>query len=416
MAASANYRRSNRAPLFKSLSAVLRNGGSPDYSLILAVAGLLVLGIMMVYSATFDIAYQNTGSLFHLVAKHCVWVGFGVLLMIALAFVPYDFWQRIAVPILLVTVTLLVLVLILGDEVFGATRSFFGGSVQPAEPAKLAMVIYAAVWLVSKGDQIRNLTYGLLPFAVLVGLVAGFIIGQPDMSAAGLIVVVCFSMFFLAGADLFQLGIGSAAAGVTFWLVITQIEYVKKRLGEYVFPWQDPSGLGEHSQHSLIALGNGGLIGVGLGKGRQKFGYLYTQHTDSIFGVVGEELGFVGCMVVLLLFAVIAYRGFRIAAGSSDSFGSVLACGITCLLTYQALMNIAVSAGLIPFIGTALPFVSYGGSAITVSLASVGILLSVSRGNRIGKRSKFSASMDIGRRDRGARVSRAGRSSGTRRR
>lgn len=415
MTASVNYRRSKRAPVFKSLAGFLRSGGSPDYYLVTAVAGLLVIGMMMVYSATFDIAYQEYGSLFYMASRHYIWIGLGVGLMIALAFVPYDFWQRIAVPILAATLILLVLVLIVGDEVFGATRSFFGGSVQPGEVAKLAMVVYAAAWIVSKGDQIRNLTYGLFPFAVLVGLAAGLIVGQPDMSAAGLVVLVCFSMFFLAGADLFQLGIGSAVAGVTLWLVVTQFEYANKRFGDYVFPWQDPAGLGEHSQHSLIALGNGGLFGVGLGTGRQKFGYLYTQHTDSIFGVVGEELGFVGCIAVMLLYAVVAYRGFKIAY-KSDSFGSVLACGITCLLTYQALLNIAVGSGLVPFIGTALPFLSYGGSAITVSLASVGILLSVSRGNRIGMGGKFRASVDSGRRDWGARVSRPGRSSSTRHR
>ena len=415
MTASLSHRRSNRVPLFKSLSALLRNGQSPDYILIGAVVGLLVIGILMVYSATFDIAYQRYGNLFYLASRQYVWIGFGVVLMIALVFVPYDFWQRIAVPILSVALILLGLVLIVGDNVFGATRSFFGGSVQPGELAKLAMVVYAAAWIVSKGDQIRNLTYGLFPFAAFVGLAAGLIIGQPDMSAAGLIVIVCFSMFFLAGADLFQLGIGSAVAGVTLWLVATQIEYASKRFGDYVFPWEDPAGLGEHSQRALIALGNGGLLGVGLGRGRQKFGYLYTQHTDSIFGVVGEELGFVGCIFVLFLFAVVAYRGFKIAS-ESDFFGSILACGITCLLSYQALLNIAVCAGLVPFIGMALPFLSYGGSAISVSLASVGILLSVSRGNRIGRRSKFSASMDSGRRDWGARVSRTGRSSSTPRR
>jgi len=415
MTASAGRRRSNRIPLLKELSAILRKGGSPDYVLIAAVAGLLVLGMLMVYSATFDIAYQNYGNLFHMASRHYMWIGFGIVLLIVLTFVPYDAWQKVAVPILIITLILLILVLVVGDRVFGATRSFFRGSVQPGELAKLAMVMYSAAWIVSKGDQIRNLTYGLLPFAVIVGLAAGLIVGQPDASAAGLIVIVCFSMFFLAGADLFQLGIGSVIAGVTLWLVVTQFGYVADRFEGYVFPWQNPEGLGDHSWHSLIALGNGGLFGVGLGKGRQKFGYLYTQHTDSIFGVVGEELGFVGCIVVLSLFAVIAYRGFKIAS-QSDSFGSVLACGITCLLTYQALLNVAVSAGLLPFIGTALPFLSYGGSAITVSLAGVGILLSVSRGNRIGRRSKFSASMDSRRGDWGTRVSWAGRSSGTRRR
>jgi len=407
MTAGARGRRTNRLQVFQRVSAVLRSGGSPDYILMVAVVGLLLIGLMMVYSATFDLSYQETGSSFAMASRHYKWTGLGVAVLLVLMFVPYDIWQNLAVPVMGVTLLLLILVLIVGDEIYGATRSFFKGSVQPAELAKLATVIYVAAWLVSKGDQIRDVTYGLIPFAVLIGLVAGLIMLQPDVSAAGLIVLTAVSMFFVAGADLLQLGIGSVVGGLTLWVVVTQIDYVNKRIEEFVPPWKDPAQLGVHSQRSLIALGNGGLLGVGLGQGQQKFGYLYTQHTDSIFGVVGEELGFVGCIAVVALFVLMAYRGFRIAS-QADSFGSVLASGITCLLVYQASVNVAVCTGLLPFIGVALPFLSYGGSAVTISLTGVGILLSISRGNRIGKRSRFSTSMDSWWRNRGARVSRSG--------
>jgi len=398
--------------VFQRAAAVVRNGHSPDYILLIAVVGLLLIGLMMVYSATFDRSYQEQGSSFSLALRHYEWTGIGVILLVVFMLTPYDVWQRLAVPIIVIAVVLLILVLLVGYEGLGAKRSFFNGSVQPGEPAKLAIVIYSAAWIVSKGLQIRDVMYGFLPFAVLVGFVAGLIALQPDYSAAGLVVVTALSMFFFAGADILQLAIGSSVVAVTGWAVVKQVSYVSDRLGQFVPPWEDPKLLGLHTQRSLVALGNGGLFGVGLGQGRQKLGYLFTQQTDSIFGVVGEELGFVGCMLVIGLFALLAYRGFKIAS-EADLYGSLLASGTTCMLIYQALLNIAVSAGLLPFIGAALPFLSYGGSAMTVSLASIGILLSVSRGNRIEKPSRFGPGLDGGWRNGGTRVSLFGRGPGS---
>jgi len=351
----------------------------PDYILMLAVAGLVIIGLMMVYSATFDWSYQKYGSSFRIASRQFLWVGLGLIALMVMAGIPYDWWQRVAVPVMGVALLLLVLVLFVGDERFGARRSFFGGSVQPGELAKLATAIYVAAWLASKGDQIRDVTYGLVPFP-------------------------------------FQLAIGGIVSGITFLVLINQLPYARQRIDEYLQIWRDPTRVGYHIQQALIALGSGGLFGVGLGQGQEKLGYLPAAHTDSIFAVLGEELGFVGCLVVVGLFVLLAYRGFKIALEASEPFAALLACGITCWLTFQALINVAVMTGLLPFTGIALPFISSGGSAMVVSLAGVGLLLSVSRGRRVGKQvrkgERRRAHLDRRWGNRGTRLSRSGRRAG----
>jgi cell division protein FtsW len=391
-----------------------RARASVDYGLVLAVVGLLVIGLMMVYSATFDWSYQEYGSTFRIASRQFLWVGLGLVGLVIVAAIPYDRWRQLAVPIMGGTLLLLILVLFLGEEHFGAKRSFLGGSIQPGELTKLAIVIYVATWLASKGDQIRDVTYGLIPFAVLIGVVAGLIVMQPDVSTAILVVLTALAMFFFAGADIFQLAAGGAVSIVTFILLINQLAHAKKRLAEWLETWRDPTLVGYHIQQALIALGSGGPFGVGLGQGQQKIGYLPTPHTDSIFAVLGEEMGFIGCMLVISLFVLLVYRGFRIAREAPDAFAALLACGVTCWLAFQALVNMAVMTGLIPFTGVALPFISFGGSSMVVSLVGVGLLLSISRGKPAGQRtSKLSgkgnlryANLDRRWGNRGTRLSR----------
>jgi cell division protein FtsW len=376
--------------------------------------------MMMVYSATFDWSYQEHENSFLIASRQFGWVGLGLLTMIVAAAAPYDWWQRAAVPIMGVTLFLLVLVLIIGEEVFGAKRSFLGGSVQPGELAKLTMIVYIATWLTSKGDQIRDVRSGLIPFAVLIGAVAGLIVAQPDVSTSVLIVLSALAMFFFAGADIFQLAIGGAFSIVTFILLVSQFPHARQRLIDWLAVWGDPNLVGYHIQQALIALGSGGPLGLGLGQGKQKLGFLPAPHTDSIFAVLGEELGFVGCIAVIGLFVLLAYRGFKIAREAPDAFAALVACGITCGLVFQALVNIAVVTGLAPFTGVALPFISSGGSSMVVSLTGVGLLLSISRGKRVGqrkartKRGDFQhAALDRRRGDRRTRVSRSIRGTGT---
>ncbi len=392
-----------------------RGHTSPDYVLVLAVTGLLIIGLMMVYSATFDWSYQVHQNSFRIASRQFLWVGLGVIALVAVAAVPYDWWQQVVIPVMGVALFLLVLVLLFGDDRFGARRSFLNGSIQPGELAKLALVLYVAAWLSSKGDQIRDVTYGLTPFAVLIGVVAGLIVMQPDMGTAVLLVLTALAMFFFAGADVLQLAAGGVVSGVTFLLLVNRIGYAKQRIDEYMLIWRDPMRVGYHIQQALIALGGGGLFGVGLGQGQQKLGYLPAPHTDSIFVVLGEEVGLLGCLLVIALFMLLAYRGFKIALEAQDAFAALLACGVTCWLSFQALINIAVMTGLIPFTGTALPFISFGGSAMVVSLAGVGLLLSISRGKRIGKRkgSRQHANLDRRWGNRGTRLSRSSRRTNT---
>jgi cell division protein FtsW len=353
-----------------------------DYVLLLTVAALLLIGLMMVYSATFDWSYAETDSPWSFFMRQVIWVALGLAVMAVLSRIDYIWWRRMAVPIMGIALVLLVLVLAFGSARFGAQRTFLNGSVQPSEPAKLAVIIYIAAWLSSKGQKLRQMTYGLIPFAVLIGLIAGLIVLQPDFSTAILVVLTAGAMFFIAGADLLQVGLGCGVSGVTFYLLIMNSPHGADRLNRYLETLANSESISYHVEQALVALGSGGLFGRGLGASYQKFGYLPAPHTDSVFAVLGEELGLAGCLVVVALFAMLAQRGFKIAHGARDPFGAVLAAGLTCWLIFQALINVAVMTGTIPFTGIPLPFLSMGGSAMVSSLAAVGLLLSISRGSQ----------------------------------
>jgi len=296
--------------------------------------------------------------------------------------IDYVLWERLAVPIMGVALALLLLVLFLGSTVFGAQRTFLSGSIQPSEPAKLAIITYVAAWLASKGTKLQQISYGLIPFSVLIGVVAGLIVLEPDFGTAVLVVLTAGAMFFIAGADLVQILLAGGISAGTFYMLMMNSPHAAARLDAYRATVSEAGPVQYHVHQALVALGSGGLLGRGLGAGYQKFGYLPAPHTDSIFAVLGEELGLAGCFVVLGLFALIAQRGFKIALGARDPFGAVLASGLTCWLIFQALINIAVMTAMIPFTGIPLPFLSMGGSAMVSSLAAIGLLLSVSRGSQ----------------------------------
>ena len=392
-----------------------RRRGSPDFGVIVSVGGLLAIGLMAVYSATFDWSYQEYGNSFHIALRQVIWALIGIAALVTLTFIPYEWWREAAVPVMGATLLSLILVLILGDKRFGAQRSFWNGSVHPGELSKLTMVIYVAAWLSSKGDQIRDVSYGLIPFAVLIGVVTGLIVAQPDLGTAVLIALTSLAVFFFAGAEVFQLAAGGVVSLLTFFVLVSKFPHASRRVDEWMQVWQDPRLAGHHMQQSLIALGSGGLFGVGLGQGQQKLGYLPTPHTDAIFAVLGEETGLLGCLLVVGLFAFFAYRGFRITMAAQDPFAALLACGVTCWIVFQALINLGVVTGLLPFTGMALPFISSGGSGLVTSLAGIGLLLSVSRGRNPSRQSKRQeessryASLDRRWGDGGSRLSRSSR-------
>ncbi len=351
-----------------------------DYLLIVIVAALLIVGLMMVYSATFALGYQLYGQPTYFFIRQALWMALGLLAMIVMALIEYHAWRRWSIPIMAGTLLLLGLVLVVGSDRFGGQRWLLGGSVQPGELAKLAVIIYIADWLSSKGVRIRQVTYGLIPFAILLGFVTGLIMLQPDFSTAVLIAVTAIAMFFIAGGDLWQMIASGVLGGATFVLLITRSEYRLARITSFLNPMGDQLGSNYQVRQILIALGSGGISGLGLGASRQKFGYIPASHTDGIFAILGEELGLIGCLVVIALFALLAYRGFRIAIAAPDAFGTVLAAGITCSLIFQALINIAVVTATAPFTGIPLPFISFGGSSLVTSMTGIGLLLAISRG------------------------------------
>jgi len=375
-----------------------------DSLLLVTTAALLSFGLLMLYSATLyvDIAFWH---------QQLKWVALGLLAMVAAMYFPYTLLQRLAVPIIFVTLVLLVIVLLFGQPLLGAQRSFeiLGISVQPGVFARLATVIYIAAWLASKGEQLHQVRYGLFPFAIILGVLCGLVALQPDLSIAALLAATGLLMFFFAGGDPIQIFLSLLIGGSTFGLLAWQLTHARERLINYVVALKDPSQLSYHAQRSLMALAEGGITGVGVGRGLLKTGYLPFPHTDSIFAVIGEETGLIGVALVLGLFALFAYRGYRIALETTDPFGALLAFGVTTMIVLGALLNILVMTGLVPFAGTALPFFSYGGSEMLVTLTGVGVLLGVSRGRPKGD---WDAILDRSWRDWRARLSGSSRRTG----
>ncbi|MFN8472029.1 MAG: putative peptidoglycan glycosyltransferase FtsW [Anaerolineae bacterium] len=377
----------------------------PDWILAAAVAALTIFGLIMIYSTTY-VWDDNNPAYFML--RQGAYAVVGIVALLVMMRIPYRFWQRISVAFMVAILVGLGVLLLVAKAKMGAARWFGDGSFQPSEVAKLAVIIYSAAWLASKGQKIRSVTVGLIPFSIFIGLVAGLILLQPNMSTASLIALTAFSMFLIAGADLVQMFvatlIGTLAAGV----LILNAAYRLKRVAIFMDPLSDPDGLGYHITRALAALNAGGLVGLGLGNSPHKWNnMLPAPHTDSIFAMIGEELGFIGALAVVAVYVLIAYRGLRIAQRAPDRFGMLLASGITVLFTLQAMINIAVITSTAPFTGVPLPFISFGGSSLVISLATIGLLLNISRHVRV--ESTADASTTVGRRNRGTRVPRAER-------
>ena len=349
--------------------------GQPDWVLLGATAALLAIGMMMVYSASFDMSYRLFGDAAYFFKRQMMWLAIGAVAMFVVTQFHYRHWTKLSIPLMLVTLAALAALAITRE------RLLFEKSVSPVELAKLTVVIYIGHWLASKRvEQLRRLPVGPLPFSIIVGLVTGLVIVQPDLSEALVIVLIAVAMFFLAGADVLQFAVGILGGAAAFVLVVKNVRYAAERVEPHLGAWLDPlHSASYHVREGIVALGSGGLLGLGPGNGRMKYRWLPTPHTDSIFAIIGEEMGLVGCLFVLLLFALIAYRGFRIAQRAPDSFGRMLAIGITSWISLQAVINMGVVTGVIPFAGTALPFISVGGSSLLTCMIGVGIMLSVSR-------------------------------------
>ncbi len=350
-----------------------------DSTLVVVVVMLLAIGAMMVYSTTFDWAYSDFGSETAILVQHLRNMAVGAVAFSVMMLIDYRIWRRFAVILLLVTIATLIAVLIFSDQVFGARRSFIGGSYQPGELAELTVVIYMSAWLSSKNRKVDSFWNGLVPFAILLGIIGGLVVLQPDLSTAVTIFIVAGVMYFLAGANLTYLGAILGVMGVGGYIISQSLSYAQDRLSSFTAGLTDLSQTGYHAQQALIAFLNGGWTGLGLGQGRQKFGFLPAPHTDSIFAVIGEELGVIGASFVVLLFIVLVFRGLQIARRAHEPFGMLLAAGVTLWIITKALLNIAVMLSLVPPTGVALPFISFGGSSLVVIMAGAGLLLSVAR-------------------------------------
>lgn len=386
-----------------------------DKPLMLIVGLLLAIGAGMVFSTTFDWSLEEYGSSTAIfINQHMRNVGVGLVALGIFAVVDYRFWRRFAIWLLLLTLAALVGVLIFGDDTFGARRALIEGSLQPGELAEFTVVVYLAAWLGSRGTRVNNFS-GLILFGCIVGLIAGLVSLQPDLSSAVIIGMTAVVMYFVAGARIWHLAMAVVAAGI-FGLVFVQTNaYAQNRVSSYVEGLADPTQANYHTQQAIIAFVKGGWTGAGLGQSTQKFNNaLPAPHTDSIFAIIGEELGVVGASLVVLLYVVFVIRGFQIARRAVDAFGSLLAIGFTMWVAVQALLNIAVMTGIVPTSGLPLPFISYGGSALVVLLCGVGLMLSVRRvtllrQNTAGRRKEATAYNNWGnRRNRLSRTSRRG--------
>lgn len=359
-----------------------------DYWLALAVAGLIVVGVLVVYSTTFDLGMLAKDDSTYYLKRQLTALGIGVVGIVLMMQVDYHAFRHVSVPLLGFTLLALLVLLLVGDRIFGATRGFYEGSFQPSEVAKLATILYIAHWLYSKGDKIKLVNYGLIPFSVITGLICALIVRQPDLSTAILLALISFTMFFVAGADWKQFAFVILVGGSIFLLLMFTLPHAAQRVDDYTTAFRNPELAGWHVQQALIALARGGLFGVGLGESTQKFGPLPAAHTDGAFAILGEELGLAGSLLVVGLLVFMTIRGFRVATHARDSFGFLLAVGITCWLAYQALINIAVITAVIPFTGMPLPFLSYGGSSLLITLLGIGVLLNVSRDAALPSRAR----------------------------
>ncbi len=356
----------------------------PNFVLIIIILILVIFGLIAIASASSVISYDQFGNNLAMLKNQVTnGVLLGIVVFVALSIVPYSFWKRVNLIALVITLLLLVAVFIpgVGFSFGGATRWINLGfaSFQPSELAKLTMVIFLAAWLDKRGKGIKEFTTGVIPFLAVLGVVIGLILAQPDLGTLTIIAVSAMAMFFVAGARLWHIGVLFLGA-IGFLAAAIKLEpYRLARFTVFLNPSHDPQGLGYQINQALLAIGSGGLFGVGLGQSRQKFNYLPEPAGDSIFAILAEELGFLRVSLVVIVFLLLGFQGYQIARRSSDNFGKLLAVGITTWFIAQAFINIGALSGILPLTGIPLPFISFGGSALVVSLAAAGILVNVSR-------------------------------------
>lgn len=359
----------------------------PDTWLFIAVTSLVAIGLVMIFSASSAQAYADHHDTAYYVKRQAIYLVAGLICAFAAYKIDYRKLRAFAPYALLLCIAGLLTVFVphIGMTVSGARRWIGAGSfsLQPSEFAKLGLVIFLAAALASRGERITSLTRGLVPLCVPVFLTAMLVLIEPDIGTSSLIVFTAFAMFFAAGARIEHLLMVIAVTLPPAAVAIMSSPYKRARIFAFLHPFKDAQNTGFHIVQSLLALGSGGILGVGLGESRAKFFYLPEQYTDFIFSVLGEELGLIGTATVLILFGTLAYRSIRIAIAAPDRFGFFLATGCAALIVIQAFVNIAVVTSSWPVTGVPLPFISFGGSSLIVSLIAVALIINVGRHRRI---------------------------------
>lgn len=362
---------------------ILDERGLLDVPFLVLTVLLVLIGVLMMFSASYARAYSTEGKATYYFARQAVFAIVGIGIMLFFSTWNYQIWRSVSFFILAAAIVFLLLVPLIGIEENGAKRWIYLGftSFQPSEVAKLGIVLTFASMISYYRERMQSFREGILPFVVILAVVCGLLVLEPHLSAIIIILGVSAAMLFLGGVKLrwFALGLGVVGAFVAIYLATKG--YAGDRIQAWLHPFEDESDSGYQIVQSLYAIGSGGLMGLGLGRSRQKYLYLPEEHNDYIFPIVCEELGFVGAMVVLLLFLLLILRGYWIALHARDRFGMLVVGGLTTLLALQVFLNIGVVTNLLPATGISLPFFSYGGTALLIQLFEMGVILSVSRQN-----------------------------------
>ena len=357
--------------------------GSIDFVLFIVIMTLLAIGVVMVFSVSSYYSMHSSKTnydTFYFLKKQGLWAFLSITAMFITIKFDYHKLKKLIVPIMLITIILLIIVLFC-PAVNGATRWIPLGfaSIQPSEIAKYVVVLYMAKSIENKGENIKSFLYGVLPYFMVSGFYAGMVLLEKNLSIAAVIMIVTIIVVFVGGVKGKHIValIGSVGFLGVFFILVEP--YRLKRLMSFRNPWVDPKGDGYQLIQSLLALGSGGIWGMSLGQSRQKCYYIPEPHNDFIFSIIGEELGFIGCTFIITVFLIFIWRGIRIAINAKDTFGTLLATGITSVIAIQALVNIAVVTGSMPVTGVPLPFISYGGSSLLINMVAMGVLLNISR-------------------------------------
>lgn len=367
----------------------------PDGWLVASVLGLCGVGLVMVYSSSSVVAFEQSGDAAYFLKRQLVWFALGCAAMTVASRIHYTAWRAVALPLLATALLLMMAVLVpgVGEVAGGARRWLVLGpvSVQPVEVAKFCLILYLAHFLAHRGERVGRFLQGLAPPLLVTFALAGLALRQPDMGSAAVLVGIAGAVLFGAGARLLHLvALAGVVAPAAAWVALGE-SYRRQRLLAFLDPWRDALGSGFHIIQSLVAVASGGILGLGLGQSRQKFFYLPERHTDFIFAILAEELGLVGVAVVVALYAVFVARTFRAALRAPDRYGALVATGVGSWVAGQAVLNMGVVTGLLPVTGVPLPFVSYGGSSLVVLMTASGVCLNLSQYARVPRQADIYA-------------------------